>query len=255
VSDKSVVGKTIRDLDVQNRLAATITRLRRGDIDVVPTPDTRLELGDRVRVLTRRDNFAAVSQFFGDSIRGTAEADFGSVALGMVLGVMVGMMPIPLPGGTTVRLGFAGGPLVVALVLGKLEHTGRINWTLPVSANLTLRNIGLLLFLAGVGTRAGYGFAETMRTTGPQLILAGAAITLAVTVTTMVIGYKALKIPFDVLMGIEAGLQTQPACLAFASNLAKTDAPNLGYASVFPAAMIAKIVLAQLLVLWLGSGA
>jgi putative transport protein len=207
-----------------------------------------------VRVLTRRENFPAVSQFFGDSIRGTAEADYGSVALGMVLGVMLGMMPIPLPGGTVVRLGLAGGPLVAALVLGKLEHTGRISWVLPVSANLTLRNVGLLLFLAGVGTRAGFGFGETLRSTGPQLMVAGALITFSVTLATMFAGYKLMKIPFDVLMGIEAGLQTQPACLAFAANLTKTEAASLGYASVYPAAMILKIVLAQLIVLWLGTG-
>src|SRR4030095_2890805 len=100
------------------KLAANITRLRRGDVDVVPTPDTRLEFGDRIRVLTRRSNFAAVSQFFGDSIKGTAETDFGSVSIGMVLGVLVGMMPIPLPGGQVLRLGLAGGPLLAALVLG-----------------------------------------------------------------------------------------------------------------------------------------
>jgi putative transport protein len=254
VSEKSVVGRPIRDLDLQNRLSATITRLRRGDIDVVPTPETRLEYGDRIRVLTRRDNFGAVSQFFGDSIRGTAEADFLSVALGMVLGVFAGMMPIPLPGGTVVRLGAAGGPLVVALVLGKLEHTGRITWVMPVSANLTLRNVGLLLFLAGVGTRAGFAVADTLRTSGPQLILAGAAVTFAVVVPAMHIGYKVLKIPFDMLMGVISGLQTQSACLAFAANLSKTDAPNVGYANVYPAAMITKIVLAQLLVAWLGTG-
>jgi putative transport protein len=255
VSEKGVVGKRIRDLDLQNRLSATITRLRRGDIDVVPAPDTRLEFGDRIRVLTRRENFAAVSQFFGDSIKGTAEADFGSVALGMVLGVMVGMLPVPLPGGTVVRLGLAGGPLLVALLLGKLEYTGRITWVMPVSANLTLRHVGLLLFLAGAGTRAGYGFAETMRTTGPQLILTGAAITFAVTLATMFVGYKLFRIPYDTLMGLASGLQTQPACLAFANNLSKTDAPNVGYASVYPAAMIAKILLAQLIVAWLGTGA
>ena len=109
VSSKDVVGRPLRDLDLETALSATITRLRRGDVDVVPGPDTRLEFGDRIRVLTHRENFGAVSKFFGDSIRGTAETDFGSVALGMVLGVMAGMLPIPLPGGTTVRLGLAGG--------------------------------------------------------------------------------------------------------------------------------------------------
>ncbi len=248
ISSKGVVGKRIRDLKLQDLFSATITRLRRGDVDLVPAPDTRLEFGDQVRVLSRRENFAAVAHFLGDSIRGTAETDFGSVALGMVLGVMVGMFPIPLPGGAVVHLGLAGGPLLVALVLGKLERTGRITWNIPIGANLTLRQIGLLLFLAGVGTRAGIGFVETLRDEGLQLILAGVVVTLGVALTTLMVGYKMLKIPFDFLTGLLSGIQTQPACLAFASDRAKSDAPDAGYATVYPFAMIAKIVLAQLLV-------
>jgi putative transport protein len=222
--------------------------LRRGDVDVVPGPETRLEFGDRVRVLTRRENFAAVARFFGDSIRGTAETDFGSVAIGMVLGALVGMMPVPLPGGGIIRLGLAGGPLLVALVLGKLERSGRVTWVIPISANLTLRQIGLLLFLAGVGTKAGYSFADTLRASGLRMLAAGAAVTFGVTLATLLVGHFAFRIPYDSLMGLVSGVQTQPACLAYAGNLSGTDAPNVAYAGVYPAAMIAKIVLAQLLV-------
>ena len=248
VSSKEVVGKRLQDLDLQNTLGATVTRLRRGDVDVVPTPDTRLELGDRIRVLTLRENFASVARYFGDSIRGTAETDFGSVGIGMVLGALFGMLPIPLPGGGVIRLGLAGGPLLVALVLGKLERSGRVTWVIPVSANLTLRQIGLLLFLAGVGTNAGYSFAETLRANGFQMLAAGAAITFSVTLATLVVGHRVFRMPYDSLMGLVSGVQTQPACLAYASNLSKTEAPNIAYAGVYPAAMIAKIVLAQLLV-------
>lgn len=250
VSSKQVVGKRIRDLDLPNRLSAVITRLRRGDVDVVATPETRLEFGDRVRVLSARQNFDAVSRFFGDSIRGTAETDFGSVALGMVLGVILGMMPIPLPAGPTVRLGLAGGPLLMALILGKLEHTGRVTWTIPISANLTLRQIGLLLFLAGVGTNAGYRFVQTMRGEGLQLLAAGAVVTVATALTMLVVGHKVLKIPFDALMGLVSGMQTQPATLAFATTLTRNEAPNVSYAAVYPVAMIGKIVLAQYLLRW-----
>jgi putative transport protein len=216
----------------------------------VPGPDTRLEFGDLIRVLALRERLPEIARFFGDSIRGTAETDFGSVALGMVLGVLVGMMPIPVPGGSTVRLGLAGGPLLVALVLGKLERTGRITWVIPVSANLTLRQLGLLLFLAGVGTRAGYAFVQTLGANGIQLLFAGAAITFAVTLATLVAGYKLLKLRFDFLLGLVSGVQTQPACLAFAANQFHSDAPNLAYAAVYPAATIAKIILAQLLAAW-----
>jgi putative transport protein len=250
ISSKEVIGKRIRDLDLPSRLSATITRLRRGDVDVVPTPETRLELGDRVRVLTQRSNFAAVAAFFGDSIRGAAETDFGSMAFGMVLGVMLGMLPIPLPGGAVVRLGLAGGPLLVGLLLGKLERTGRVTWVMPTAANLTLRQIGLLLFLAGVGVKAGYSFVGMVRLEGAQLLLAGAVVTLAVTMALLILGHKLLRIPFDALMGMVSGVQTQTACLAYANSLTKSDAPNIAYAGVYPAATIAKIVLAQLLSTW-----
>jgi len=112
---------------------------------------------------------------------------------------------------------------------------------------------GLLLFLAGVGTRAGFAFVGTLRSNGVEMLAAGAAITFGVTLGTMIFGYKVLGIPYDSLLGMMSGVQTQPACLAYASAMASpSEAPNLAYAAVYPAAMIAKIVLAQLLVAWLG---
>jgi putative transport protein len=250
VSAKEVVGKRIRDLDLQNRLHAIITRLRRGDVDIVPAPDARLDYGDQIRVLLSRERVPELQKFFGDSVRGLSETDFGSVSIGLVLGVLFGMMPIPMPGGNNIRLGLAGGPLLMALALGKLERTGRITWAIPISANFTLRQIGLLLFLAGVGTRAGFDFVQTLRTEGAQLLLAGAAITFAVTLATLVIGHKFLKIPFDALTGISAGVQTQSACLAFATSQTRSDAPNIAYSGIYPLATIAKIILAQILVSW-----
>ncbi len=247
VSRQEIAGKRIRDLGLENTLGATLTRLRRGDVDIVPTRDTRLELGDRVRVLTRRENFAAISRFFGDSIRGAAETDFGSVAFGMVLGVLVGLVPIPLPGGA-IRLGFAGGPLLVALIVGKLERTGRITWIMPLHSNLTLRQIGLVFFLAGVGIRAGYSFTQTLRQNGLTMLLAGAAVTVIVSLVSLIVGYKLLKIPFASLMGLVSSIQTQPACLAYATREANSDVPNTAYAAVFPVVMVAKIILAQLLI-------
>jgi putative transport protein len=120
-----------------------------------------------------------MSQFFGDSIRGTAEAQFGSAAIGLVLGVLAGMFSIPLPGGQVLRLGLAGGPLLVAMLFGKLERTGSITWMMPARANLTLRPIASVLFLAGVGTNAGYNFADTVRSSGLRLLIAGAVVQMA----------------------------------------------------------------------------
>ena len=136
---------------------------------------------------------------------------------------------------------------MIALILGKLERTGRITWTIPISANLTLRQIGLLLFLAGVGTKAGYSFAQTLRTNGWQMIAVGAGITVASAMATLVVAHKVLKMPFDSAMGIAAGIHTEPASLTYASTVSGNDLPNISYATVYPLAMIAKIILAQLL--------
>jgi putative transport protein len=252
VSSPGVVGKRIGDLNLQHLLSATITRLRRGDVDIVPDSDTRLESGDRVRVLTAPANFEAVSNFFGDSIRGTAETDFASVGLGMAMGVILGLIPVPLPGGAILRLGLAGGPLIAGLVLGRLQRTGPITWIIPLSANLTLRQIGLVLFQAGVGTRAGYGFLETVRASGFQMIVSGAIITAGVAMASLFIGHRLLHQPFEKTMGLACAIHTEPASLALASLISHSDAPHASYARVFPVCTVAKIVLAQLLVTWRG---
>ena len=250
VSSPEIVGRRIGDLDLQTRLFATITRLRRGDVDIVPDTGTRLQYGDRVRVLTAPSNFAEVARFFGDSIRGTAETDFGSVGLGMTLGVILGLIPLPVPGGAILRLGLAGGPLIAGLVLGRLERTGPINWNIPLSANLTLRQIGLVLFQAGVGTRAGFGFVQTVRVNGIEMIVGGAAITAVVAMASLLVGHRVLKQPFESVMGLTCAIHTEPASLSLASLISSSDAPQAAYARVFPVCTVAKIVLAQVLVAW-----
>jgi putative transport protein len=249
VSNHELVGRRIADIDLYGRFSAVITRVRRGDMEMVPTADTRLEYGDLVRVLANRSDFQAISTFLGDSIRGTAEADYGSAALGMALGVLAGMIPIPF-GGATVRLGLAGGPLLVALLLGKVERTGPITWIMPMSANLTLRTIGLILFEAGIGTRAGLGFVETIRAHGLPLLAAGAVITAVTALISVVVAYRFMKIPFDVVMGLTCAIHTEPASLNYAANVAKSDVPQTAYARIFPVCTVTKIVLAQLLVTW-----
>jgi putative transport protein len=248
VSSKEVAGNAVRDLHLEARFGATITRLRRGDVELVPAPDTVIELGDRIRVVCPKEKLDEVSAYLGDSLKGIVETDFLSLSLGIVIGVLVGLIPIPLPGGVTFKLGFAGGPLIVALVLGRLERTGPISWGLPFSANLLLRQVGLVFFLAGIGSRAGLGFLETMRAGGLRLVVAGAVVTAVVTAATMVVGYRLLGLPLAAVMGVASGLQTQPACLAYANQQANNELPNVWYAAVYPAAMVAKIILAQVIV-------
>ncbi len=248
VSNPAVVGIPLRDLHLPSSMGAVITRIRRGDVELLPHGDTVLELGDRVRIVTQRDNMDRVSAFFGDSYRSLAEIDVVSLGLGTALGMLVGLIPIPLPGGGSFSLGLAGGPLVVALFLGWRGRTGPIVWSLPYSANLTLRQVGMTMFLAGVGTRSGYSFVTTLtQGNGLLLFLGGALITIPVAMLTLFIGYKLLKIPFSLLTGMLAGLQTQPAVLAFANEQTGNEAPNIGYAMVFPTAMVLKIIFAQIL--------
>ncbi|MBI4665541.1 MAG: transporter [Nitrospinae bacterium] len=248
VSNPKVAGRKLKELKVDEKYCAVVTRLRRGDSDEVVSGSTILELGDRVRVVARRDRMAEVSAFFGDSYRAVSEVDIMTFSLGLAMGLLAGILPITLPGGTEVKLGFAGGPLVAGLVLGALGRTGPMVWNIPYSANMTLRQIGLVMFLAGVGTRAGYGFVNTFMDGGGLVIFfAGAVITFTTSMLALTVGYKLLKIPFGALTGMVAGIHTQPAALGFALEQARSDIPNLGYSSVYPAATITKILLAQLL--------
>lgn len=252
VSNPKIVGMRLRDLNLPQQYGALVTRVRRGDIEWLAQDDTVLEPGDRVRVVTRRENMSAVGAFFGDSYRAVSEIDFLSFSLGLALGLLVGLLPIPLPGGITFRLGSAGGPLIVALILGTRERTGPLVWTLPYSANLTLRQFGLILFLAGIGSRAGYAFVTTLSSSGGfGLFAGGAVITFVTAFATLVIGYRVLKIPMGLLIGILAGLQTNPAVLGFATEQAENDLPNIGYTTVYPVATIVKILIAQLIFIFL----
>ncbi len=248
VSDPETAGRPLRELEIQRRFGAVVTRVRRGDADLLPTDDLTLELGDRVRVLGPVGRLGEVVAFFGDSYRAASEVDILTFGLGLALGLLLGALPLPLPGGVFATLGFAGGPLIVALVLGTLGRTGPMVWTLPFSANVTLRQIGLILFLAGIGTRAGNGFLATFASSsGLWLFATAAAITFCTALGTLWIGHRVLKVPMSVALGMVAGVHTQPAVLGYALEQTRNDIPNLGYASVYPAATIAKILLVQVL--------
>lgn len=253
VSRPDIAGRSLKQLNLPQHQQALLTRVRRGDLDFVPNGDTVLELGDRVRVLARRKDMEGVSKFFGDSYRALAEVDLLSFCLGLALGLLLGSIPIPLPGGSHFKLGFAGGPLVMALILGRMRRTGKIVWSLPYSANLTLRQFGLLLFSAGIGTRAGFDFFNTLsHGEGMNVFLVGLGLTAGSGVVTMLFGYYALKIPLNVLFGVYAGAQTQPVSLGFAVDQTKNDLATGAYSVLFPIATIYKIIITQMLLLSLG---
>src|SRR5690606_5026493 len=152
-----------------------------------------------------------------DSVKALSEINLLTFSLGLTIGLLIGLIPVPLPGGITFRLGLAGGPLIAGLVLGKLGRTGPFGWYLPYSAHMLLRQLGRVVFFWGVGTRSGYAFFSTLGGAGGlALFLAGAVVTCATAMLTLWVGYKLLKIPMGTLMGILAGLHTQPAVLSYA---------------------------------------
>ena len=248
ISNQDIAGKRIRDIPRFFGPDRMITRIRRGDREFLPHGNTILYLGDQLRFVTKRENIEEIRSLCGDSFKAISEFNVLSLGIGIVFGLLLGEIPIPLPGGVTLKLGIAGGPLIMALLLGMLGRTGKLTWTIPYSANLVLRQIGLILFLAGVGTRSGYAFVSTLQSAeGIYLFIAGGIITAFTAGLAICIGYKWMKIPFGVITGILAGMHTQPAVLAFANEQAENELPNLGYAMVFPVAMIMKILLAQII--------
>lgn len=249
VSNKKLVGKSIGELALDGRFNAQVTRLRRADIDLVPSPEMRLQLGDRLRIVMPHDRVQAVSEYFGDSQRDMAELDYTALTLGISLGVLIGMIPLPIPGAGTVKLGFAGGPLLAALILGKLGRTGPITWSIPLEANQALRHIGLLFFLAGVGVKAGSQFTEAVARSGWQLLVLGLTVTVVTTTLTMVLLHLLARPSVAGLMGATSGMQTQPATLARAYELSRSEEVYVTYATTYPVAMIGKIIIAQLLVI------
>jgi putative transport protein len=248
VSNPAVVGVPLGDLHLPEQHGVTVTRIRRGDVDQVATADSVLELGDRVRLVAPKGGIRRAGELMGDSYKHLTELNVLTFAAGLVLGLLVGLIPIPLPGGATVHLGIAGGPLLVALVLGALGTTGPLVWHVPSGVNLAVRQIGIVLFLAGIGTRAGEAFGKAIADPSSLVVIgAGATLTVSVALTALVVAHRVLRVPFGEAMGMVGGLQTQPAVLAYADEQCGTELSMRGYTSVYPAAMIAKIIAAQVL--------
>ncbi|HEV8548648.1 MAG TPA: TrkA C-terminal domain-containing protein, partial [Polyangiaceae bacterium] len=248
VSNPAVTERPLRELELGDEHAAVITRVRRGDVDLVPDADFELLLGDRVRVTAARSVMPSLGRLFGDSLQKLAEVDVITFGIGIGLGLVLGAIPLPLPGGQVFSLGNAGGPLVAGLCLGRVGRTGPLVWAPPYGVNLTLRQFGLVLFLAGVGVQAGAHLAGTLSRGAPvQMLATGAVVTLVSASSALFVGHRLLRIPLSVMVGTLAGVHTQPAVLAFATQKTQSELPNTGYATVFPLATISKIVLAQLL--------
>lgn len=231
-----------------------LLHVRRYDFDIVPTPDVALEFGDRVGVLAPPLRKEEVRRYFGDSVKSAAEFSYVSLGLGMVLGVSLGLIPIPIPGVGIVMLGIGGGPLIVALIAGKLRRTGPLLWVMPLPANIVLRNFGLALFLATVGINAGQPFVQTIANSGLTMLLIGVLVVLTTVAIVLLAGYYVLKIPYDDLVGVASGATGNPAILVYSTRMAPTERPDVGYAMIFPSMTIVKVIAVQIVGLAIGAG-
>jgi putative transport protein len=245
ISRPAFVGKALGAIALPN-FPVMITHVRRGDTELIASPDLTIEFGDRLVAIIPAGRQADVRRFFGDSIKGNAEMSFISIGVGMALGLLLGMIPVPLPGGGSFSLGVAGGPLVMALILGWLGRTGPIGWRIPMVANLVLRNLGLSVFIGAVAIGAGAPFVQTVGSHGIQILLGGAAVLLTLVLIVLIVGYL-LRIPFDDLLGVCAGSTGNPAILVAAGRLAPTERPDIGYAICFPSMTVIKIIAVQVL--------
>ncbi|WP_342372663.1 TrkA C-terminal domain-containing protein [Propioniciclava soli] len=249
VSDPKISGRKIRDLGLEDAYGAAISRVRRADVDMVARPDLVLQMGDRVRIVAPRTRIAEVSTFFGDSSRGLTIINPIALGLGMALGFGLGSTPLPLPGGGTFSLGAALGCLLVGLVLGRIGRVGPFVTTLPFTATAVPSELGLLLFLAQAGSRAGGQILNAFGSGQWVAILAlGALITLVTGLSVWLFQSRVMGMGGTTLAGFLAGTQTQPALLAYANGRTHYDfRVSTGYTTAYPMAMIAKILVASLL--------
>lgn len=248
LSNKALAGRSLAEIELAERFGGTISRVRRGDVDMVASQDIVLQLGDRLRVIVPADQMRAAAEYLGDSERGMSDINPIGLALGLTIGVLLGTRHIPLPGGGF-ALGAAGGTLLVGLVFGRLGRIGPLITGLPRTAASSLSTFGMLAFLAYAGTKAGGAFTTALTSgLGWRIAVVGFVATTVAALAVVVLGRTVHRVDATRLAGMVAGAQTQPAILAFANE--RTGFDNrvaLGYALVYPAAMIAKILLAQFL--------
>lgn len=257
VTNESVIGKKIRHLDLQANHDVVISRLNRAGIELVPTGGMTLQFGDVINLVGRQEDIDTVMALVGNAQQKLQQVQMLPVFVGVGLGVLLGSIPVSVPGlPVALKLGLAGGPLVVAIILARVGTIGKVYWFMPPSANLALREIGIVLFLSVVGLKAGGHFFHTLLShDGMAWMGYGALITL---VPLMVVGFLARwrgKLNYLTLCGLLAGSMTDPPALAFANSLREeSGAPALAYATVYPLVMFLRIILPQVLAVLLWAG-
>jgi len=250
VTQSHVLGKALAELTTFAQHQVAITRATRGGLELSPSPGFRLHFGDMLMVVGEEQAIVAVASEVGNSPKALDAPQPIPFFLGVALGVLVGSIPIALPGlPAAVRLGLAGGPLVVAILLSRLAHTGPLVWHLPPSSNQMLREVGITMFLAAVGIKSGERFVDVLTSGDGWLWLGyGALITVLPILCVGLLARVWKKLNYAELCGLLAGSMTDPPALAFAQQTTESDAPAVAYATVYPVVMLLRVLCTQVLV-------
>ncbi len=254
VTQTAVLGKTLAELRIKHREQGIVSRVNRAGVELVPRDDLALQFGDVLNIVGSPPDIAAVAEVVGNSKRMLEQVQMIPIFAGIGLGVLLGMVPLQLPGlPSPVKLGLAGGPLLVAITLSRVGNVGPFYWFMPPSANLALREIGIVLFLSVVGLKAGNHVVEALNRDGLVWLASGAVITLA---PLLIVGLAArhfFKLNYLTICGLLAGSCTDPPALAFANSLSDSEAAALAYASVYPVVMALRILAPQVIAILLWS--
>lgn len=252
VTKDNINGKTLGELHFSSVYGVNVTRVTRNGMELFASRDLRLQIGDRLLVTGLEQNISIFKSVVGAHVKHLDHPNVGAIFFGILLGIIVGQIPIPIPGVTMpVKLGFAGGPLVMAILIGAFGYRFKINSYTSTSANMLLREVGIVLFLASVGIEAGAKFWHTISNgDGVHYVWMGFLITTVPIFIVGLIGRWVLKLNYFTLIGLIAGSNTDPPALAFANSTAGNNAPAVGYSTVYPLAMFLRILFAQLVLLF-----
>ena len=250
ITRTSLTGKKLKELKIRTHYGVSITRVSRSGIDLVANPDLIVQMGDSLLVVGHDSDINQVAKLVGNSRTGLNHPNLIPIFFGIALGVLFGSIPIAIPGiPQAIKFGLAGGPLVIAILLGYFGPKLKITTYTPMSANLMLREIGISIFLAAVGLGAGENFVSSIVNGGYWWILYGALITLIPTALVAILGRVIFKLNFYQICGLVSGSCTNPPVLAFAQNAYGTDYTSVSYATVYPLSMFMRVLVAQVLIL------
>lgn len=252
VTRSSINGKTLGQMHFSSAYGVNVTRVTRQGMDLFAIPSLSLQVGDRIMVVGPEDAVNSVAAVMGNSIKRLDAPNIATIFVGVFIGILFGSIPVAIPGiPVPIKLGIAGGPLIIAILIGRYGYKVHLVTYTTTSANMMLREIGLMLFLASVGIKAGDGFLETViQGDGVKYVYTGFLITIIPILIIGIIARKKYKFNYFTIMGMIAGTYTDPPALAYANSICSKEAPSIGYSTVYPLSMFLRIFTAQIIVLF-----